>query len=431
MILQTPLRYACLVFTAGALLWMQGCNYMSIPAHDNIITKPAPSGSANAQAAYNSAVIKGSILSADKAKDSTLVMAWRTGPGHNGISEHIVVNDRGLFMLYLPEGRYHLYALTDYNHNGVFEQYEVSGVYGSASSPEEIVVREGELVTGVTIKTSIDESRIRMLPGKPDVQDQASLFSQRTYNGQVLKIYSDYFLLPNAQTGYWNPTAFMKAFGANIYLTQAYDPRKIPVLFVHGTEGSPHNWIYFYMRLDRSRYQMWHYYYPSGIRLPLAAALLNEALGELHRKYSFRQMALVAHSVGGLTTRSFLCRFASERQNAFVKLYVTFATPWSGFSMADASQVITHKSIPVWLDLGTQSAFIVQTLDAKLPPHIRHYLFYGKNDRLASDAALDERVVSCAVKTLGWDCSHDSILKNRDVFAEFQNILNREFNATK
>ncbi|MFO7569942.1 MAG: hypothetical protein R6W75_09110, partial [Smithellaceae bacterium] len=97
----------------------------------------------------------------------------------------------------------------------------------------------------------------------------------------------------------------------------------------------------------------------------------------------------------------------------------------------DASQVVTHKSIPAWLDLGTQSAFIKKTLDAKLPPHVRHYLFYGKNDQLAAEAALDSRAVSCAVKTLGWDCCHDSILSDRTVFAAFADILSQEFSTTK
>ncbi|MFO7570818.1 MAG: alpha/beta hydrolase [Smithellaceae bacterium] len=424
-------RLCCCIFTAHAFFWLQGCNYLSIPAHDNIIRKPVSSELDNRQGSYNSAVIKGRILFTGKTKDATLVVAWRAAPNEKGFSGHVIVGNQGSFMLYLPEGRYHLYAVTDYNHNGIYEQDEVSGVYGTAASPAEIVIREGELVTGITIKTINDSAQHRMLPEALSVKEQDSLTSQQTFNGQVLKIYSDYFSLQNAQSGYWNPTAFMKTFGANIYLAQTYDPRKIPVLFVHGTEGSPHNWIYFYMRLDHSRYQMWHYYYPSGIRLPLAASLLDEAINELRRKYGFSRMALVAHSVGGLATRSFLTRFTSNGQNDFIKLYVTFATPWSGFGMADASQVVTHKSIPAWLDLGTQSAFIKKTLDAKLPPHVRHYLFYGKQDQLAAEAALDTRAVSCAVKTLGWDCSHDSILSDRTVFAAFADILNREFNTAK
>ena len=64
---------------------------------------------------------------------------------------------------------------------------------------------------------------------------------------------------------------------------------QIPVLFVHGTEGSPHNWIYLWMRMDHTRYQPLFFYYPSGIRLSLAAALLDEELKDLHAKYNFKK----------------------------------------------------------------------------------------------------------------------------------------------
>ena len=260
----------------------------------------------------------------------------------------------------------------------------------------------------------------------PKFNEGETFIRQVTQNGQILKIYSEYFSPENAQTGYWNPSSFMKSFGAHIYLTEEYNPRKIPILFIHGTEGTPHNWIYLCMRLDRSRYQPWFFYYPSGIRLQLAAALLNKELGELHKKYGFQKMAVVAHSVGGLTTRSFLNDYVSEGRNAFIKLFVTFATPWSGFGLADASQTLTHKSIPAWIDLGSHSDFIKTTLEAKLPAHVRHYNLYGKNDALAGNKATDERALACATKSFGFNCTHDSILSDRKAFAQFNAILEKE-----
>jgi len=137
-------------------------------------------------------------------------------------------------------------------------------------------------------------------------------------------------------------------------------------------------------------------------------------------------MAIIAHSVGGLTTRSFLTRFVSDKQNNFVRLFVTFATPWSGFGIADASQTMIHKSIPVWVDLGTQSNFIKSTMEAKLSPHINHYIFYGINDKICGDKALDNRAVACAVRSFGFDCTHDTILSNRKVFFKFNEILEKE-----
>lgn len=412
---------ACLMLTS-----LMNCSYLSIPARDDVASKAIHTkGDINATV-YNSAVIKGQITGADNGKVSTFIIAHRLADVSRESAEYLAVNNSGAFMLYLPEGRYHLYTIADYNHNGIYENDEISGVYGSFFSPKEISIRENELITDVVIRTArpngnqINFSRETALKKKQDVVKQI------THNGQVLKIYHEYYSPENAQTGYWHPSSFMKVFGAHIYMVGEYSPRKIPILFVHGTEGSPQNWIYLYMRLDQSRYQPWFFYYPSGIRLSLAAALLNEELRELHKKYGFQKMGIVAHSVGGLTTRSFLTRFASDNQNNFIKLFVTFATPWSGFGLADASQILIHKSIPVWMDLGTQSPFIKTTLENRLPPNIRHYIFYGENDKHCGSTATDDRAVTSAVETFAFNCDHTSILSDRKVFLKFNEILEKE-----
>lgn len=417
------------IFPALAVVMLAGitgCRYMSIPQKDDIQAKPAYQRGKSSTPVYNSAVIKGKLVSAEKIKVSTLIIACQSADDDRKPVEYTTVNSNGDFMLYVPEGRYHLYAVTDYNANGAYEDDEVSGCYGSPLSPGEISVREGGLITDAVIPVSRANGYTMKLPVDLSLIENPKIIRQIAHNGQILKIYSEYFSPENAQTGYWNPSSFMKAFGAHIYLTEDYNPRKIPILFIHGTEGSPHNWIYLYMRLDRSRYQPWFFYYPSGIRLSLAAALLNEELRELHAKFGFQKMAVVAHSVGGLTARSFLNHYITDKQNNFIKLFVSFATPWSGFEMADASQRLPHKSIPVWVDLGTQSDFIKATLNEKYPASVSHYIFYGHHDKLSGNKAIDDRAVSCAIKSYAFDCTHDSILSDRKVFFQFNAILEKE-----
>lgn len=420
-----PFCKMCLM-TCVMLFATSGCSYLNIPAMDNILAKPDKKTGNNDAPVFNSAVVKGVLAFADKNGDATLIAAYRLSNGAPEVTGYAIVNRGQTFMLYLPEGLYTFCAFTDYNRNGIYENEEASGCYGSPGAPGELLVREGTLTTDVVIRIFKNNKAVVKLPMAANFNENGPLIRQITQNGQVHKIYSEYFSPQNAQTGYWNPSSFMKAFGAHIYLTEEYNPAKIPVLFIHGTEGTPHNWIYIYMRLDRSRYQPWFFYYPSGIRLHLAAVLLNEELRELHRKYRFKKIALVAHSVGGLTTRHFLNRYAAGHPNHFIKLFVSFATPWSGFSLADASQALPHKSIPAWVDLGTQSDFIKTTLDEKFPSHIRHYIFYGKNDTLSGNKAVDDRALACAVKSYGNDCTHDSILSDRAVFAQFNAILEKE-----
>lgn len=422
-----PLRkWLSLAFIMMMLSGFAGCRYLSIPASDDATGGQMNPRRGNTSPTYNSAVIKGTVSGAGAAGNSTLILAYRPQDEKKEYKDGVVANSQGSFMLYLPQGEYQLFAITDYNRNGIFENDEVSGLYGSDLQPEKITLQEGDLKNHVVIRTARANSSKIILPLEWHEKENQKVVRQTTYNGQILKVYDESFSPENAQIGYWNPSSFMKAYGAHIYQSEAYHPQKIPILFVHGTEGSPHNWIYFYMRLDRSRYQPWFFYYPSGIRLPLAAALLNEELRELHEKYGFRRMGVVAHSVGGLTTRFFLTRYPPDGQNDFVKLFVTLATPWSGFGAADASQVIVHKSIPAWIDMGTQSSFIKTSLEEKPPPHIKHYIFYGKNDKLSGEKALDERAVAFAVKTFGFDCTHDSILSDRKVFVQFKTVLEKE-----
>jgi pimeloyl-ACP methyl ester carboxylesterase len=409
-----------------ALLGIAGCSYLNIPSADDVLAKPERKQGGISAPVYNSAVIKGKLSGGRHNGTSTLVAAYRISTGDPEISGYAMIDGGPSFMFYLPEGRYHLCAFTDDNGNGIYEENEISGCFGTDEKPADIPVHEGALITDIVIKISKPRRQALKYPLPSSLKPPHPMIRQVTQNGQIQKIYSEYFSLENAQTGYWNPSSFMKSFGAHIYLTEPYHPKKIPILFIHGTEGSPYNWIYLYMRLDLNRYQPWFFYYPSGIRIPLAAALLNEELGELHKRYGFQKMVITAHSVGGLTARYFLNTYVSEKRNPFVKLLVTFATPWSGFGLADASQTLTHKSIPVWVDLGSQSDFIKNTLSHKMPATVRHYNFYGKNDTLAGRKAVDERVLAYATKSYGFDCTHDSILSDRKVFAQFNAILEKE-----
>lgn len=427
---ERPKDFRWLTASALTLLLLAvltGCRYLSIPAQDDVAAPPLQAESTGKPTVYNSAVIKGRVTGPGWKGNSTLILACRPAEKNDGCVEYAATGTgRDAFMLYLPEGRYRLIAVTDYNHDEKYEKDEVSGVYGFPSQMLEMTVPEGGLITGAEIRTAANDERPVRLPRAFSWKIEEPVLRQATGNGDLLKIYHEYFSLENAQTGYWNPSSFMKAFGAHIYMTEAYNPRKIPILFVHGTEGTPQNWIYFYMRLNLDRYQPWFFYYPSGIRLNLAATLLNEELRELHKKYGFSKMAVVAHSVGGLTTKSFLNRYVSDRENNFIRLFVSFATPWSGFGLADASQMLPHKSIPVWVDLGTKSEFIQTTMETKLPSIIHYYNFYGKYDKRIGDTAVDHRAVSAAARSLGFDCNHDSILSDRKVFAQFNAILEKE-----
>ncbi|MBW1891063.1 MAG: alpha/beta hydrolase [Deltaproteobacteria bacterium] len=110
----------------------------------------------------------------------------------------------------------------------------------------------------------------------------------------------------NGIKGYWEPASFFKDIGGNIYFIEEYDPKKIPILFIHGAGDTPKGWKYFIDNIDRTRFQPWFFYYPSGTRIQSMAHLLSWKLGNLQIKYSFDHLYITAHSMGGLVARSFI-----------------------------------------------------------------------------------------------------------------------------
>jgi pimeloyl-ACP methyl ester carboxylesterase len=103
---------------------------------------------------------------------------------------------------------------------------------------------------------------------------------------------------------------------AGFYMTEPFDPQKIPLITVHGLLSSPITWINMQNDLMgdaelRQRYQIWHFMYPPGLPIAVSARLFRDKLAELYqffdpqRQYSALSNAVViAHSMGGLLSRT-------------------------------------------------------------------------------------------------------------------------------
>jgi pimeloyl-ACP methyl ester carboxylesterase len=97
-----------------------------------------------------------------------------------------------------------------------------------------------------------------------------------------------------------------------LYMVETYDPRKIPVLMIHGLWSSPLTWMEMFNDLlaypeIREHYQFWFYLYPTGEPFWFAANRLRNDLVEIRQQLDpyrqnarFDQMVLVGHSMGGL-----------------------------------------------------------------------------------------------------------------------------------
>ena len=100
-----------------------------------------------------------------------------------------------------------------------------------------------------------------------------------------------------------------------LYRMDSYDPKRIPVVFVHGLMSDPHIWLNTVNAISadpelRAKYQPWYFLYPTGLGVPQTAARLRASLQKAREYYDpdhndpgMNQMVLVGHSMGGLLSR--------------------------------------------------------------------------------------------------------------------------------
>lgn len=228
--------------------------------------------------------------------------------------------------------------------------------------------------------------------------------------------------------GLWQPISFVRERRGGIYMLQPYDPARIPVLFIHGAGGTPLDWRYFIESLDRTKYQAWVYYYPTGLPIDLTAGWLDDAVARLHKKYGFQRLAVTAHSMGGLVARRFIARTEAR----YEALLVTFSTPWDGVPIARLGTKLGLYAVPSWRDLVPDSVLLRSLQAEPLPASARHHLFYGYREDgndWDSDGVITVRsqrepvITKSAAGAHGFRTDHSAILDDPAVFQRYAGVL--------
>ena len=99
-------------------------------------------------------------------------------------------------------------------------------------------------------------------------------------------------------------------------LMEAYDPDKTPLILIHGLFSTPLAWAELTNDLwadpaVRTRYQIWHYLYPTNAPPLYSARVMRKQLDELRavldpdaRDPAMQRTVVIAHSMGGILTKS-------------------------------------------------------------------------------------------------------------------------------
>jgi Alpha/beta hydrolase of unknown function (DUF915) len=359
----------------------------------------------------------------------------------NGVSlepwhvvDHYVVREATSWRFAVPAGTYRIAAFDDVNSNLVYEPGE-SFVGADPERTFECISGEQWQAVALSVPASpakrFDKALdVASLQSEAPAEQADKTLGQLTAVGEIVTLSDPRFSLANAENSLWRPYDFIVESHPGVYFLEPYDPKKIPVLFVHGINGSPLNFEYLIQHLDRTRFQPWMYSYPSGIYLSSIADHLTQTMVKLETRYDVTRFATVAHSMGGLVARGFLLRHAKSSR-AQTPLFVTMSTPWAGHEAAQMGVKHAPVVVDVWRDMVPGSDYIKSLFTQPLPDGIHHQLIFTFERNSKSFGASGDHTVTVAsqlsppaqqqaTRVYGFDATHDGVLSSQDA----SNLLN-------
>lgn len=389
--------------------------------------------------------IYGVIRNADAQKTPVYagVVEWHPGDKRVYSGDRIELPPGGAFAFSVKSPLHqHVMAFADRNRNGIYDAGELVWINrDSNGKPTSVKLDgahrfarvDGKLAPG-TVPDDLRDAMVAFLGGRT-VHEVVTHRGVRLSVGEEARLDDPRFAATRGEDGLWTPATMAITSGFGIYFLEPYDPRRAPVLFIHGAAGSPQDWRYAMERLDRTRYQAWFAFYPSGGRLDASAQLLNEGVRLLHSRYEFRRLHVVAHSMGGLVARRFIQRNVLEDRQDYIRTFITFSSPWNGHEAAAAGVKWAPSVVPSWRDMEHGSDFLGHLFDRRLKGKVEHHLFYShhgsrsltlppENDGTVSVASqLRPEAKDDAASIQGYDEDHVSILSSTAALTRGKAIL--------
>lgn len=426
-------RFLSLLIVSSALL--SGCgNFRKLSADLKIID--------------NEYRVSGIIENRDayKVPVRAAVVEWDRSTGQVYSGDRLDLTTGGAFSFSVKSPlNQHVAAYADENRNGRPDNGEPTWIHtGPDGKPAPVtidpakrrVLLKGNLSKATRLPPALLEAVRRKLDGRT-AEEVMTRRGARIALGEIGDPADPRFAATRGEEGLWTPATMAIQHGAGLYFLAPYDPTRIPVLFVHGAGGSPQDWRLAMEKIDRSRYQPWFFFYPSGARLDNIAQVLNEGVERLHSRYRFQRLHVVAHSMGGLVSRRFIQKNVIEDKNSYIDTFITFSSPWDGHEAAALGVKWAPSVIPSWRDMEHGSSFLAHLYDERLKGRVNHHLFYShrgkrspvmpaENDGSVSVASqLRPEAVADAVSVQGYNEDHMSILVARDALKRAEGILDK------
>lgn len=285
----------------------------------------------------------------------------------------------------------------------------------------------------------------------PEDQEHFTLWAW-SVQGEVVEDLDDPMFGPEAgPRGLWKIMDVLTEGNSGVYFMEPYDPERIPVLFVHGIEGYPQSLEALMAGIDQSKYQAWFYFYPSGFRLEGIGLHLADLLERLTVEHQFDQMAIVAHSMGGLVARRAILAYVDSTGTDTIRFFATLATPWGGSASAKGAADAPIELPDSFSDMSPESDFLRDLFymedgqSRPLPGEVRFHLLFGyhmSGSFLSFNAEADDGTISLssmlrpeaqedADTQRGFNQSHVGILEAPEVVEHLNELLDECFEGTQ
>jgi len=347
--------------------------------------------------------------------------------------------------IYLPVGEFHIDII---HSDSSFKKIELVTQNSEVINvlKEDIYGESKKIVVVDTIIESknrdIKNDHTRYIKNQLHVKKvETLLHNQQMFNRNKIYTTDDpIFSQKMVEYGMFNIAKFSK-HADYIYAFDTPDTSKIPVLFVHGSFGSPKNFAKMINELDRDKYVPYAIYYPTGESLKFYADIFASVFLSSHVVQDI-PFIVVAHSNGGLMVRDAFNKKESYHTKS-KHLFISIASPFAGLESAKGAQKAPYV-IPLWKDVASDSLFIENLFSHTLHNTTHDLIFAYKGESgftiLGSEnsdgvvtlkSQLRSDVQDESQSVYGFNESHTSILESDEVKKRVDTLMDRFYDEIK
>jgi pimeloyl-ACP methyl ester carboxylesterase len=398
--------------------------------------------------------VEGRVETEAAAEGPLIVVLARPGESESdalvGVDTYVRVLP-GSFAFSVAPGRYRLGAYEDRNQNRHLDPGERTRPLRAGAllsvGPGEVAREDLVLAADATTPPEVTESIdvLGLVARTPREQQDFSLWAWSVQGEVCADLHDARFGQASADRGLWRIMDFLNEGLAGIYFLAPYDAKRVPVLFVHGIAGTPQQFLPLIASLDTERFQPWFYFYPSGFSLDRIADHLSTLLKRLQVEHGFDELAIVAHSAGGLVSRAAILDYERETEREDVRLFLTIATPWGGQARAARAAGARVEMPRSFQDMSPSSDFLrrlfyedeAQRNARRLGSSVEFHMLFGFRMRTRSRIANDGTVTVASqtrpeaqaqAKTQrALDAGHVDILASEETLARVTQLLGARF----